>query len=213
MIDTRLLYQTWQIIFWSSLKEIVCKCISFLLYLEVDFLRSSVFSVTGNVIFSRQISMTLNGVICVGWINFCPVFCLWIWSRPYLCSERLFRSVGPKHICIFDPVQLSLHRSKESLVFKASPNWFVMLEPRLVKAGRWAASDTQVVVFNVLRLDPDQGSLLGLQRPPGGLPCAQLGLHGHLGRIGEIHVVYWPRTRKSIIWSSCPIIFWTILYK
>ena len=74
-----------------------------------------------------------------------------------------------------------------------------MLEPRLVKAGRRAAPVAHVVVFNVLRLDHDQGSLLGLQRPPGGLPCAQLGLQGHLGRIGEIHVVYWPPTTKIII--------------
>ena len=74
-----------------------------------------------------------------------------------------------------------------------------MLEPCLVKTGRRAAPVAHVVVFNVLRLDHDQGSLLGLQRPPGGLPCAQLGLHGHLGRIGEIHVVYWPPTTKSII--------------
>ena len=76
-----------------------------------------------------------------------------------------------------------------------------MLEPRLVKAGRRAAPVAHVVVFNVLRLDHDQGSLLGLQRPPGGLPCAQLGLQGHLGRIGEIHVVFvcWSPTVKSFI--------------
>ena len=77
-----------------------------------------------------------------------------------------------------------------------------MLEPRLVKL---AAPVANVVVLDVLCLDHDQGRLLGPQRPPTGLPCAQLGLHGHLGRIGEIHVVFvcWSPTVK--VSSSYPV--------
>ena len=77
-----------------------------------------------------------------------------------------------------------------------------MLEPRLVKL---AAPVANVVVLHVLCLDHHQGRLLGPQRPPAGLPCAQLGLHGHLGRIGEIHVVFvgWSPTVK--VSSSYPV--------
>ena len=77
-----------------------------------------------------------------------------------------------------------------------------MLEPRLVKL---AAPVANVVVLQILRLDHHQGRLLGPQRPPVGLACAQLGLHGHLGRIGEIHVVFvcWSPTVK--VSSSYPV--------
>lgn len=75
-----------------------------------------------------------------------------------------------------------------------------MLEARLVKLAAPVAN-VNVVVLDVLGLDHHQGRLLGPQRPPAGLPCAQLGLHGHLGRIGEIHVVFvcWSPTVKSFI--------------
>ena len=77
-----------------------------------------------------------------------------------------------------------------------------MLEPRLVKL---AAPVANIVVLHVLCLDHHQGRLLGPQRPPAGLSCAQLGLHGHLGRIGEIHVVFvcWSPTVK--VSSSYPV--------
>ena len=77
-----------------------------------------------------------------------------------------------------------------------------MLESRLVKTGRLATSVADVVILHqVLRLYSHQGHgrLLGPQGHPARLPCAQLGLDGHLGRIGEIHVVFvcWPPTDKK----------------
>ena len=76
-----------------------------------------------------------------------------------------------------------------------------MLEARLVKLAAPVPVIADVVVLDVLGLDHHQGRLLGPQCPPAGLPCAQLGLHGHLGRIGEIHVVFvcWSPTVKSFI--------------